>query len=177
MPLRFFCLFGMIRTFTNPFYSLCNGIGKPRLPFKWTVLYFPANALLMFLGVKYFGALGAIQARLLLPVFMIFTLGWEILSLVKVRYWHLVKSVIPALVSCFFMSLSVLSVQFFSASSFELPLIRLMIQIPVGVSAYVLSMLIFFRADAVFLLDKSGLNDKVVRPLNNLFLQVVRIAK
>lgn len=108
---------------------------------------------------------------------MTFTLGWEILSLVRVSYYDLAKSIVPAVVSCFFMSLAVLSVQHFSASSFELPLLRLIIQIPVGVAAYILCMFIFFRSDVMFLLDKSGLNDKVFRPLGNLLIAVVRAAK
>ncbi|MBN1545839.1 MAG: lipopolysaccharide biosynthesis protein [Syntrophaceae bacterium] len=154
MPLRFFCLFGMLRIFINPFYALCNGIGMPRLPFKWTVLYFPANALLMFLGVKYFGALGAIQARLFLPVFMTFTLGEEILRLIKVNYFDLLKSIWPSVFCCSIMAISVFLTQEFISASVEVPLVRLLIQIPVGALSYALSLMIFFRLDVYYILGK-----------------------
>jgi len=153
-PLRFFCLFGMLRIFINPFYPLCNGIGKPQLPFKWIAIYLPINVLLMFVGVKYFGILGAIQVRLLLPMFMTFTMGWEILKIIDVKYMELVKSIKPALVCCFLMSIIVLLVQQFVTAGFETPLPRLFVQIFIGIIVYYVSMFIFFRSDMIFVLDK-----------------------
>ncbi|SHI15122.1 lipopolysaccharide biosynthesis protein [Desulfofustis glycolicus] len=154
MPLRFFCLFGMLRIFINPYYALCNGIGKPHLPFKWTVLYFPVNVLLMFLGVKYLGTLGAVQARLFLPVFMILTLGLEILRLTKLKYFDLLKSIWPSVSCCVIMAISVLLTQEFITTAIDVPFARLLIQIFVGALSYVLSLILFFRSDVIFILAK-----------------------
>ena len=153
-PLRLFCMFGMLRIFINPFYALCNGIGKPRLPFKWMTIYLPINAAMMFYSVKYFGVMGAIEARLFLPLFMTFTLGWQLLKLVKMSYYDLVKAIWPALLSCALMSIAVLSFEHFVIDSIDFSLVRLMVLVPLGSLCYFMSLVIFFRSDVRFIFDK-----------------------
>ncbi len=63
VPLRLCCLYGVIKMYSDPFTMLCNGLGKPQLPFKWSLIYLPINAVLIFIGVWYGNIGGAEQCH------------------------------------------------------------------------------------------------------------------
>lgn len=151
-PLRLFCLFGVLRIFSGSFYSLCNGLGKPHLPLKWMLIYLPANALLIFGGIHYFGLIGAISARIFFPIFVTMTLGKQILTYVNVSYRDLFKSICPAVTCCLVMSASVLAVQFYVLPDFTNSVIRLLLQVSTGTAAYIAALLLFYRQDADFII-------------------------
>ncbi len=149
-PLRLFCLFGLLRIFINPFYALCNGVGKPQLPFKWIIIYLPVNVILLFWGIDQLGLVGAVAARLVLPVFMSFTMGWQVLKMIKVSYKDVLCSIWPALFACLLMALSVISVQFLLSDLGMLVIVRLFLQVITGALVYFCVIFFAFREDVDF---------------------------
>lgn len=153
-PLRMFCLFGVLSIFTNSFSVLCNGIGRPQVPLKWHVVYLPINAGLLFIGVSYYGLLGAVSALLIMPIFMSLSMGMQMLKIIDLKYYDLIKSVIPASICCFFMAISVYLCANFVSVKIDISILRLLLEIFVGIATYCLSVYLLFKADVKFFIDK-----------------------
>jgi len=144
-PLRAFCVYGMLRIFINPLYALCNGVGKPALPFKWGLIYLPINALAIYLGATYGGVAGVVVARWLMPLFLMATLGREIMKIIGVSYRRLALATIPALTSCLAMAAMVISLQVWAAGDPASPVLRLVVQILGGIAVYALALAVLWR--------------------------------
>ena len=144
-PLRIFCVFGLIRIFTNPLFALCNGVGRPEFPFKWSLILLPVNAALTYLGVKHFGITGAVLARLAVPVFMWLTLGREILKHVGVSRLAILGATLPALGAGALMAGAVWAVQAALGGHVASPVARLAICVPVGAVTYCGVVVLFWR--------------------------------
>lgn len=153
--LRLFCLFGLMRIFINPLHPLCNGLGVPRLPFKWTLLYLPINLVLVYLGIRYYGLEGVVAVRLVMPVFMTLTLGREIFKLANVSLRMLLAAVVPALVCCSVMAVVVLGTTPLLQQKITSPIVRLLVTVALGGLAYVTAVLVLFKRDREFLLKQA----------------------
>ena len=146
-PLRLFCLFGILRLYINPLYPLCNGVGKPHMPFRWSLIFLPINVGLLFLGVKYVGVTGAVLARLGLPIFMMATLGTQIMRHVKVPVLDLMKATIPALWACLGMGVVVTGTRELNFAVLDSTLWRLLILVAVGAVTYLTVLLALWRSE------------------------------
>jgi len=145
--LRVFCLVGMIRIIINPLYPLCNGLGLPRLPFKWSLLLMPVNLAALWLGITHFGLMGAVEARIVVPVLIMFTLGREIFGHARFRIRWLFQALLPAVVCCGLMAAGVLGIRQLPLLA-DLPVLpRLMVQIVTGGLMYVGAMTLCYRQD------------------------------
>jgi O-antigen/teichoic acid export membrane protein len=147
VPMQFFCLVGMVRVIVNPVYPLCQGLGLPRLPFKWSLIALPLNLAAVFLLIHWQGLTGAVAARLLVPLFITVTLGREIFSRVGFRFEWAAMALLPALVCCTAMSAVVLSVRWAMGDGIPSPLTRLLIQVAAGTTAYFTTLVFGFRGD------------------------------
>lgn len=147
VPTQIFCLFGMIRVLTNPYYALCNGVGKPALPFKWSVLVLPLNAALLYWGVGRGGLVGVTTAKLFLPAFMLFTLGVEILRHVHLPHRVMWQAVYPAIVCCGAMAGTVFGTRELLSHLLPGALARLLVEISVGMGVYALVLRLFWPQD------------------------------
>jgi PST family polysaccharide transporter len=152
--LRVFCLVGMARIITNPFYPLCNGLGVPRLPFKWSLILLPINLLALWQGIEHLGLMGAVLARVIIPVVITATLGREIFRRAQFRARWLVQSLWPALACCAAMAAGVLGAQAVPALQALPSLARLLIEVAVGGLVYVGTLVLAFRADAKALMNQ-----------------------
>ncbi len=147
--LRVFCIVGMVRIVINPLYPLCNGLGKPRLPFKWSLVVLPINLAALWFGITYFGLMGAVQARMVVPVVIALTLGREIFRHARFRTRWLFQALLPACVCCLAMAAAVLGVRLVPYVH-ELPVLpRLLIQIACGGAAYLGMVVLAYRQDAL----------------------------
>ncbi|MEZ4387910.1 MAG: oligosaccharide flippase family protein [Candidatus Krumholzibacteriia bacterium] len=146
--LRVFCLVGMARIVINPLYPLCNGLGLPRLPFKWSLVLVPINLAALWFGIKYHGLIGAVEARMIVPVIITATLGREIFRQARFRARWLAQALLPACVCCLAMAAGVLGIRLIPAVHALPVLPRLVVQIAVGGSAYVGMVVLAYRQDA-----------------------------
>jgi O-antigen/teichoic acid export membrane protein len=146
-PTRVFCLFGMLRVLTNPSYSLCNGVGRPHLPFKWSLIVLPFNVVLLWWSVRAGGLIGVSLAKLFLPTFMLFTLVVEITRAVGMPIRQIGLTALPAIVCCLTMGAFVLTVQ--RAPGFaSLPALpHLLLQVVAGMCAYLGALRVFYPVD------------------------------
>ncbi len=144
-PLRLFCLFGLMRLFINPLYALCNGLGKPSLPFKWSLSLLPINLGLTWLGIIQFGLKGAILAKLFVPVFMWFTLGTQIMRVIGLPRSRLYRQTLPALTCGLLMAGSVLGVKQLLDGRLPAELPRLLICVVSGALTYVGALALLWR--------------------------------
>ena len=146
-PTRIFCLFGMIRVLTNPSYSLCNGVGKPHLPFKWSLIALPFNAALLWWSVRAGGLMGVSLAKLFLPTFMLFTLVMEITRAVGMPLRQIGLTALPAAVCCLAMGAFVLAVQHAPGFAALPTLPHLLLQVAAGLGAYFGALRLFYPDD------------------------------
>ncbi len=151
-PMRFFCLVGMLRVVVNPLYPLCSGIGSPRLPFRWGLIVLPLNLIAVFALIHWRGLTGAVEARLIVPLFIIGTLGREVFKRVDFRFREMLRALVPALVCCAAMSAAVLSAHWWMENRVDSSLVRLLIQAVLGAAAYGATLVLGFRGDWQLLL-------------------------
>jgi O-antigen/teichoic acid export membrane protein len=146
-PTRIFCLFGMLRVLINSSYSLCNGVGKPHLPFKWSLIALPFNLAILWWSLRVGGLMGVSLAKLFLPAFMLFTLVVEITRLVGMPIRQIGLSALPATVCCLTMGALVLAVQRVPGFAALPALPRLLLQVLAGMGAYLGALRLFYPAD------------------------------
>ena len=146
-PTRIFCLFGMIRVMTNPAYSVCNGIGKPQLPFKWSLIALPFNAALLWWGVNAGGLVGISMAKLFLPAFTLATLVVEITRKIGMPIRNIGLTALPAFCCCTGMAAVVLGLQRVPGMHGLHPIPHLLIEVIAGGAAYFAGMRLLFPAD------------------------------
>ncbi len=146
-PARVFCVFGMIRVLTNPSYSLCNGVGKPYLPFKWSLIALPFNATLLWWSVRAGGLLGVTLAKLFLPAFMLFTLVLEITRAIGMPLRQIGLTALPAVVCSLVMALFVWVAQHAPGIDSLPTLPGLLLQVVVGLVAYLGALRLFYAQD------------------------------
>lgn len=146
-PTRVFCLFGMIRVLINPSYVLCNGVGKPHLPFKWSLIALPLNAALLWWSVRAGGLMGVTVAKLFLPVFMLFTLVVEITRIVGLPIRQIGLTALPATCCSVVMAAFVLAMQYVPGIDAAPSISRLLLQVSVGLVAYTGALRFFYAQD------------------------------
>jgi O-antigen/teichoic acid export membrane protein len=151
-PTRVFCVFGMIRVLINPSYVLCNGVGKPHLPFKWSLIALPLNAALLWWSVRAGGLMGVTLAKLFLPLFLLFTLVVEITRVVGMPFREIGLTAFPATLCSLVMAGFVLAVRYVPGIDAAPCLPRLLLQVVVGLVTYLGAMRLFYPGDfAAFL--------------------------
>jgi len=154
VPLRLFCVLGMIQLFTQPLYALCNSIGKPHLPFRWSLIYLPVNVVTIYVGVKLAGMTGVVAGRLMLPVFMMATLGHEVMKSIGLHWSRIYASSVPALMGCGAMGLALFGFWRLHLPLPQAPLAHLLAEVAVGATAYVVFMGLFFRGALMELVNQ-----------------------
>ncbi|MCP4571088.1 MAG: lipopolysaccharide biosynthesis protein [bacterium] len=150
-PLRFFCLYGLLRIFINPYHALCNGLGMPRLPFKWTLIYLPLNIALVYLGIRYYGLTGAVVVRLAVPIFMTVTLGREIFKHARIPLGSILASALPATLCCVVMAAVILAATPALNTLVASPLLRLLAKVGLGILVYGIAFALLFGDDRRFI--------------------------
>jgi O-antigen/teichoic acid export membrane protein len=149
-PMRVFCLVGMIRILTNPAHTLCNGVGRPHLPFKWSLIALPANAALLWWSVRNGGLIGVSLAKLFLPVFTLFTLVVEITRVVGMPVRQIGKAALPACICCAAMSTIVLGLKHLPIMA-ALPAVWfLVIEVIMGAVTYGTAVRVFYPSEYRF---------------------------
>ncbi len=145
VPLRLFCVVGILQMYTRPLYILCNSLGKPNLPFKWSLIYLPINLALLFVGMKMAGTTGVVAARIAMPVFMMLTLGVQIMGVIGVSWLIIFRATLPALTGSTLMGVVLGGWSALGAPMPDATLPRLLLQISIGAGTYILFMGLFFR--------------------------------
>lgn len=146
-PLRIFCLFGMIRLLTSSADTLCAGVGKPHMPFKWSLIALPFNAALLWGSVQAGGLTGVALAKLFLPTFLLATLAVEITRAVGMPFRQVGRAALPALVCCLAMSAVVLGIGVLLGLYGASPIMQLALKIPTGALAYTMALRLFYPQD------------------------------
>jgi O-antigen/teichoic acid export membrane protein len=146
-PTRVFCLFGMIRVLINPSYALCGGVGKPHLPFKWSLIALPFNAALLWWGARVGGLMGVALAKLFLPVFTLFTLVVEITRIVGIPIRQIGLTAFPATCCAAVMAVAVLAVRYVPGIRALPSLSLLLLEVAVGLVAYLGALRLFYSKD------------------------------
>jgi len=147
LPTRIFCVFGLVRVLINPYYSLCNGVGRPALPFKWSAIALPLNLALLVLGVTWGKLDGITLAKLFLPTFVFVTLGTEIMRHIGLPLRELGAASQPAAACCLVMAAVVLLVRATLGPSLGSPLSRLLAEVSAGGLAYVAALRLMWRTE------------------------------
>ncbi len=154
VPLRLFCAVGLMQIYTQPLYILCNGIGKPNLPFRWSLIFLPINLGLIWAGMKLAGMNGVVAGRLAFPIFMIATLGVQVMKHLKVSWARIFAATLPASAGCVLMAAAIWGLR---ASALTLPsndLLRLLLLVGVGAGMYLGFMFVFFRGELLGLVRR-----------------------
>jgi O-antigen/teichoic acid export membrane protein len=154
MPLRLFCLVGMLQMFTQPLYPLCNAIGKPQLPFRWALIYLPVNVATIYAGVTLAGMTGVVAGRAVLPVFMIATVGREVMRHIGLPWRQIFRTSLPALLGCTAMAAAVWTFWRFDLHLADAPIVHLVTEVAVGAVVYVVFMGLFFRGQLMELVNQ-----------------------
>ncbi len=154
LPMRLFCLLGMVQLFTQPLYPLCNAIGKPQLPFRWSLVYLPVNVATIYAGVKLAGMTGVVAGRIVLPVFMIATVGREVMNCIDLPWRRIFRASLPALLGCGAMAAAVYAFWRFDLHLADAPIVHLVTEVAVGAVVYVVFMALFFRGELMELVNQ-----------------------
>ncbi len=149
VPLRLFCAVGMFQLYAQPLYILCNGIGQPKLPFRWSLIFLPLNLGLIWAGMKLAGMNGVVAGRLVFPLFMVATLGVQVMARIKVSWGRIFAATLPAWTGCAVMAAALLGLHRSGLALPEADLLRLLVQVGAGAAAYVGFMGLFFRRELV----------------------------
>lgn len=144
---RLFCLYGALLLYTQPLYSICNGIGQQHLPFRWMVIYLPINLVLIWMGIHFGGLNGVVLVRSFMPLFVAFTLGRQVMRMLDVPWSALLRATIPAAVSCLAMAVAVKSLEHFLLSPGISPLPHLLLASGIGAVVYGGVLMVFWPGD------------------------------
>jgi O-antigen/teichoic acid export membrane protein len=148
--IRLFCLYAVTQLYTQPFHSICNGVGLQHLPFRWMLIYLPINLVLIFAGIQLGQLNGVVLVRTAMPIFVACTLGVQVMRHVKVPWSLLVWATAPAIVGCLAMSAVVLVVnRVHVPGDSNLP--HLLLAVGAGFAAYLLTLFTFWRSELVAL--------------------------
>ena len=145
--IRLFCLYGALYLYVQPFHSICNGVGKPYLPLRWMLIYLPINLALIWAGVHFGQLNGAILVRSVMPVFVVLTLGRQVMRMVHVPWGVLVRATAPAVSACAVMAAVVLGVDRLAAAAHAGPPAHLAMASLSGAVTYGAMLVIFWRSE------------------------------
>ena len=147
VPMQILCAYGAIRIFTNPLYSLANGIGKPSTPFKWAALALPLNGIFLYLMVYSHGLEGVAVGKGVMALYFLFTLGVELSINIKTSFTKLLLQALPATLCASLMVLCVMAIRIIALETLGSTVMTLTVQVGVGVVVYVSALRLFFPAD------------------------------
>ena len=147
VPMQILCGYGAIRIFTNPLYSLANGIGKPSMPFRWAGLALPLNAIVLYLMARFHGLEGVAAGKGVMAIYFLFTLGVELSISIRTSFFKLLLQAWPAVLCSSLMVLCVVGTRIAYLSPMGSTATTLTVQVFVGVMVYVLALRLFFPAD------------------------------
>ncbi len=145
--IRLFCLYGALLLYAQPFHSICNGIGKPHLPLRWMLIYLPINLALIWLGVHFGKLNGAILVRCFMPLYVVLTLGRQVMGLAEVPWRGLVGATMPALIACAVMAAVVLGVDRVAIGVHAGAPAHLAMAASAGAATYALMLMTFWRTE------------------------------
>ena len=146
---RLFCLYGVLLLYVQPMHSICNGVGLQHLPMRWMLIYLPINLVLIVLGARTGKLDGVVLARSAMPIFVVFTLGVEVMRRISVPWRTLFSATVPALASCLVMSGAVMAVDRTLVSHQVGTMAHLALSASVGALAYAGMLALFWRGDLV----------------------------
>jgi O-antigen/teichoic acid export membrane protein len=150
-PLQLFCLLGLWRVAFSGLFSLCYGMGKPHLPFKWSAIALPLNGALLYFAVRTYGVLGVALAKGFLDLFMLSTLRTEAMRAIALPLERQLRAILPALVGCLLMALPLHLLHFTHLASGASPLVRLLVEVMVGAVTYVVAVFGLWRSEFSYL--------------------------
>ncbi len=156
LPTRIFCAYGLLLLLVYFYYPLCNGIGRPSLPFKWSLIAMPFNLALLFAGVSVGGVAGTVTAKIFMPLFTLVTLGREIMRHVGVPMRLIGRAVWPAVLCCAIMAGAVVAAGAALGAVTRSPLERLVGQVAVGAAAYAIVLRALWRTEFDGLVSLAG---------------------
>ena len=147
LPMQLLCAYGVISIFSNPLYALANGIGKPSLPFKWTSILLPVNAVVLYLMTRHYGLEGVAVGKSFLSIFMVLTLGIELAINIQSSLAKMFLQAVPALGSTALMTMAVLGVRSLLLSNMHPSMMTIVVQVLVGAVIYIGAVRLFWPAD------------------------------
>jgi O-antigen/teichoic acid export membrane protein len=146
-PLRLFAVAGALQLYSRPLYILCNSLGRPNLPFRWALIYLPINLVLIVAGARLAGLTGVVGARIVMPVFMVATLGVQIMRVVGLSWLRVFRATVPALLGAAAMGAAVLAAPRVLTILPAADLPRLLLLVLLGGLTYAAILGVFFRDD------------------------------
>jgi O-antigen/teichoic acid export membrane protein len=144
---RLFCLYGVLLLYVQPMHSICNGVGLQHLPMRWMLIYLPINLVLILAGAHLGRLNGVVLARSAMPIFVVFTLGAEVMRRVNVPWRSLLVATVPSMVSCLAMSAAVLGLDRLLVANKVAMVPHLVLSTLLGGGTYVGMLLLFWRED------------------------------
>lgn len=147
--IRLFCLYGVLQLYVQPLYSICNGIGSSQLPLRWMLIFLPVNLALIWLGVRMGQLNGVVAMRSAMPIFVVLTLGAQVMRRVQVPWSALVRATLPAVAGCVVMAVAVLGIDRVVVARGLSELAHLLLAILGGAATYAAVMLLFWREDLI----------------------------
>lgn len=147
IPMKVFCLYGIINSYAQPFHAMAYGTGKIQLLFKWTAIYTPINLLLLYAGIKWMGTTGAVCALCIYPIFIILTVARKISKEINFSLNEMLKSSFPAIIGCIVMAAIVMIAQKLLIDNIDKSFIRLCISAILGALIYISFLALFYRSE------------------------------
>jgi O-antigen/teichoic acid export membrane protein len=145
--IRLFCLYGVLQLYVQPFHSICNGMGLTRLPLRWMLIFLPVNLSLIWIGVHCGQLNGVVLMRSAMPIFVVLTLGVQVMRRVQVPWSTLVVATLPAVTGCTVMAAVVLVIDRAMAARQHVELTHLLVATLGGAVTYGAIMLLFWRQE------------------------------
>lgn len=146
---RLFCLYGVLLLYVQPMHSICNGVGLQQLPMRWMLIYLPINLVLIIVGARVGQLNGVVLARSAMPIFVVFTLGVEVMRRVHVPWRSLFTATVPALSACLVMASVVMVADRMMMARQVAVLPHLVGSAVVGAAVYAATLGVFWRNDLV----------------------------
>jgi O-antigen/teichoic acid export membrane protein len=145
--IRLFCLYGVLQLYVQPFHSICNGMGLTHLPLRWMLIFLPVNLSLIWIGVHYGQLNGVVLMRSAMPLFVVLTLGVQVMRRVQVPWSTLVMATLPAVTGCTVMAAVVLVIDRAMAARQHAELAHLLVATLGGAVTYGAIMILFWRQE------------------------------
>ncbi len=144
VPLQILCLASAVKCVCNPMRDVFNCIGRPDIPFKFSMISLIFTIVSVSILSFFFGILGVAWAMMIstLPIFILLVLAFNIMG---TSIYRLVKELFPIVISTFNTMIVAYFVQSFLKTTNLQDILILFFSILSGVLIYWLSLKIGFK--------------------------------
>lgn len=143
-PFRILLLLGLMAALARPAVPMLRAAGKPQLPFRVTLITLPILAATLYFTVPFGVRAAAVTVAIVLGSSRVITLlvGVKALGLSLRR---ILREGIPSALAALFFVVIILTFDPFLVRAVSSPVLRLMIEVPVGALLYFAFLALFFR--------------------------------